>query len=295
MALEAAVETLAEMLRVDGVVTDTHKKLQQQHVLALAGTAQLHSQYHSLLELGKSHAGHLKPMLTVVNLLGMESTHLEDPGTLDAAQGIVKHVKELGERLQKQHRGVEFRLVLDSALQILADSSPIRKLLVHCDLNKCRSIISAFITNAFKFIPAHQKEARNGVVEVEVSLATPEGQVTTEQLEQVYKGGCIPLHFSIRYNGAGIPDKQVSTVFEAGRQLRHGELQSGGGSGFGLWLAKHYAHAVGGTVTVTSTLHQGSEFSFYIMLNLAEQDSNTNRNPNPIQNLDLILALTVTA
>ena len=285
MALEAACETLAEMLPVDGVVTEAaYTKLQQEHISALAGTAQLHRQYQSLLELGKSHAGHLKATLTEVNILGTDSTQLQDPAALDAAQGILIHIKELGERLHKQHRGVKFNIVVDSTLQMLAESSPIRKLLVHCDLSKCRSIIGAFITNAFKFIPAHKKEAGTGVVEVEVMLATPDSQVTTEQLELVHKGGCIPLRFSIKDNGAGIPEDQMATIFEPGGQLRRGELQGGGGSGFGLWLAKDYAHAMGGTVAVNSTLHEGSEFCFYITLNLVEQDPNPNPYPNPNPN-----------
>jgi signal transduction histidine kinase len=75
--------------------------------------------------------------------------------------------------------------------------------------------------------------------------------------------GCRPadkdLLFYVKDKGPGIPDEQLSRVFERYWQARRTSRQ---GTGLGLSIAKGFVEAHGGRIWVESKLGEGSTFSF---------------------------------
>merc|ERR1740130_1233491 len=82
--LEDARELLQQGFQ-DGIIPKAFCNEMMQHLTsAQATTNQSCTQYRAMLELGKSHAGHLKPALAEVDVLGRDSPHDEhDAATID--------------------------------------------------------------------------------------------------------------------------------------------------------------------------------------------------------------------
>lgn len=70
------------------------------------------------------------------------------------------------------------------------------------------------------------------------------------------------LRFSVRDTGIGIPADKLGTIFESFSQADQSTTRTHGGTGLGLSIARQLVAAMGGKLEVTSTLGQGSTFSF---------------------------------
>jgi two-component system phosphate regulon sensor histidine kinase PhoR len=68
----------------------------------------------------------------------------------------------------------------------------------------------------------------------------------------------------VRDNGAGIPLKAQSRVFERFYRVDEGRARSEGGTGLGLAIVKHVAELHGGTVSLKSELGEGSTFTVHL-------------------------------
>ena len=58
-------------------------------------------------------------------------------------------------------------------------------------------------------------------------------------------------------NGPGIPPSEIERIFQAFEQV----VESVGGSGLGLAISRGLAHALDGSLTVSSAVGRGSEFT----------------------------------
>ena len=60
--------------------------------------------------------------------------------------------------------------------------------------------------------------------------------------------------------GRGIPEDQLSSVFDRFGQVDVGDARRGGGTGLGLAIARELVERSGGTIAVESDLGKGSTF-----------------------------------
>ena len=67
--------------------------------------------------------------------------------------------------------------------------------------------------------------------------------------------------FAVRDTGMGIPREQLETIFEPFVQVGRTLNSSREGAGLGLAISRDLAQAMGGNITVTSEIGQGSEFT----------------------------------
>jgi len=77
------------------------------------------------------------------------------------------------------------------------------------------------------------------------------------------------LAVEVTDSGIGIPADQLDLIFEPFRQVDMSDTRRYGGTGLGLAIARNVCRLLGGTLTVTSTLGQGSCFRVVIPLPVA--------------------------
>jgi len=110
--------------------------------------------------------------------------------------------------------------------------------LVYADKNKVEQVFTNLIDNAIKF------NRESGLVVVS-SLAL---------------NGFVK--FLVKDTGSGIPEKDISRIFERFYRVDKGRSRELGGTGLGLSIVKHIVELHGGSVGVESTEGLGSEFWF---------------------------------
>jgi signal transduction histidine kinase len=114
--------------------------------------------------------------------------------------------------------------------------------LVDCDSTRTVQILTNLLSNALKYSPDDAG--------VEVTVQARDGR------------GVVAVHD----HGRGIPSDQLEQVFEKFHRVEDPMLMSTGGSGLGLYIARHLALAMDGDLSVTSTLGQGSVFTLSLRL-----------------------------
>ncbi len=110
------------------------------------------------------------------------------------------------------------------------------------DSVRLHQIILNLVSNAVKF-------TKTGTITVGVHLLEEDEASVT-------------LQFMVRDTGIGIGDDKMLSIFENFQQATSGTSRLFGGTGLGLAIVKQLVEAQGGTVHVTSTPNEGSEFCF---------------------------------
>jgi len=126
------------------------------------------------------------------------------------------------------------------------------------DISRTRQILANLIGNAIKF-------TEQGEVEVSVRLEST-SPTSSDQ---------ILLRFDIRDTGIGIPEDKLNRLFLAFSQVDSSTTRKYGGTGLGLAISKRLCELMGGTLSVTSKVGQGSTFSVTVKVgtNLPGQSS----------------------
>ena len=116
---------------------------------------------------------------------------------------------------------------VSSSLSVQADRSYLEQVLIN------------LLDNAIKYSP--------GGGRIEVSVADREGK---------------EILFSVKDNGIGIPQEDLSRIFERFYRVDKGRSQEMGGTGLGLSIVKHIVQTHGGKVWAESRPGKGSTFYF---------------------------------
>jgi two-component system sensor histidine kinase BaeS len=98
---------------------------------------------------------------------------------------------------------------------------------------------------------------------------SPEGGEITIRIAREEHGDPATAILSVEDRGVGIPQADLSLIFE--RFRRAGNVESFAGSGIGLAGAKRIVELHGGTIAVTSTEGQGSTFTVRLPIAMAEE------------------------
>ncbi len=110
------------------------------------------------------------------------------------------------------------------------------------DEDALRRVVENLASNAAKYSPPHTP--------IDVTLARTEHGVSLR----------------VRNEGIPIPEDQLQTIFEPFERAHTGTLSGAEGWGLGLPLVRGFVEAHGGTVTVTSTLAEGTCFAVSLPL-----------------------------
>jgi signal transduction histidine kinase/CheY-like chemotaxis protein len=131
-------------------------------------------------------------------------------------------------------------------LEIILDVTDVTHQMVIGDPGRLRQIITNLVGNAIKFTLA--------------------GEIIVKALTTLNETGDITLNVTVIDTGIGIPTDKCSILFDAFTQVDVSTTREYGGTGLGLSIVKQLCQLMGGGITVSSILGQGSEFSFKIQL-----------------------------
>lgn len=140
--------------------------------------------------------------------------------------------------------------IKDKGISIQFDTE-IEEKIIACDIDKIERIILNLLSNAVKFT-----DNGGGIY---VSIFDRETSVV----------------ISIRDTGIGIPGDKTDQIFERFRQVDQSTTRNNEGSGIGLSLVKSLVNMHHGTISVKSTLGEGSEFFIDLPANAIPEDSDT--------------------
>jgi signal transduction histidine kinase/CheY-like chemotaxis protein len=144
---------------------------------------------------------------------------------------IITEMNDLG-RMLAQKTGSVFRVEEANDLG-----------LVRADGMRLRQILTNLVGNACKF-------TEKGQIVLTVSAADWSGRPA--------------VRFEVRDNGIGMAAEQVERLFQPFSQADSSSRRKYGGTGLGLSVSRQFARMMGGDVTATSTLGEGSAFTLYL-------------------------------
>jgi PAS domain S-box-containing protein len=150
-----------------------------------------------------------------------------------------------------------FRLKsISKGIQLQFEFPPTLPRHVKTDEAKLRQILQNLLGNALKF-------TQTGRITLQVNPEVPD---TGDQL--------LLLNFMVRDTGVGIAAQELPSIFAAFVQTQAGR-NSQTGTGLGLSISRKFVELMGGEITVQSELGVGTQFNFYIQVEiLPEQESN---------------------
>ena len=121
------------------------------------------------------------------------------------------------------------------------------------DVTRLRQILLNLLSNAVKFTE------RGEVVVSVTGRRVDDGAAWWE------------LVFSVRDTGIGIPRNRLDRLFQSFSQVDASTTRRYGGTGLGLAISKRLTDMMGGTMSVTSEVGQGTEFGFTIRTTVSEE------------------------
>jgi PAS domain S-box-containing protein len=130
----------------------------------------------------------------------------------------------------------------EKRLELICHAAPDVPAMLRGDPTRLRQILNNLVGNALKF--------------------TDSGEIVIlARLEEQDESGVL-LRFTVRDTGIGIPEDKLDMLFDKFSQVDASVTRRFGGTGLGLAISRQLAGLMGGSVGVTSTPGQGSEFWF---------------------------------
>jgi signal transduction histidine kinase/DNA-binding response OmpR family regulator/HAMP domain-containing protein len=177
----------------------------------------------------------------ILDLSKVESGTMQVDATDCALAGVRDYV-ERAFRHVAVDKGLRFEVTLDPALPASFTT----------DARRLQQILRNLFSNAFKF-------TEHGTVALRIAPASRGW--TRESLS----GGPV-IAFAVSDTGIGIPSEKQQVIFEAFQQADGTTARRYGGTGLGLSITRELARLLGGEVTVTSGVGEGSTFTLYLPL-----------------------------
>ena len=98
------------------------------------------------------------------------------------------------------------------------------------------------------------------------------------------------LVLSVTDNGVGISEEHMARIFEPFVQVDGSMTRKAGGAGLGLSICRCLAELMGGQISATSALGQGSTFSVTVPVTKPDQQEPVHPKPAQLQNLHVLIA-----
>jgi len=214
-------------------------------VLELLGKTDLNAGQHDMVAMIQESAdGLLRILSDILDISKIESGQLEieqvEFNLRETLDNVVKSLTPISEQSDVE---LELQFV-DASTYVIGDPLLIRQILTN------------LIGNAIKFSAPHHGRSVQGRVSVSAHN-TPDGMT----------------RFTVQDNGIVISEEVVGSLFQRFVQAEQSTTRRYGGSGLGLAIVNEMPGLMGGAISVTSTLDQGSEFIVDLPLTSIEAPS----------------------
>lgn len=169
-------------------------------------------------------------------------------------------------------------------LQLQLEIAPDLPRHIITDQNKLRQVIINFLSNAIKFtekgtITLKVTNCKSEITDREESCGLSQDYLLPSTSSPLPLPSSL-LRFEVSDTGVGIPPSEINTIFDAFTQSQAGKM-SPEGTGLGLTISRKFVQLMGGDIKVSSTLGEGSTFSFeipaYIVLTSEVEPTQTHR------------------
>ncbi len=182
-----------------------------------------------------------------------------DYSKIEAGKLIIEHIDFSLNDLLVNLADLFKKQTADKGLELIVPSlSGIPTALVGDSLRLGQVLVN-LVSNAFKFTSA-------GSIAIKVACL----QQTDDELT---------LQFSVHDTGIGIEEEKIPLLWNSFTQADGGTTRRYGGSGLGLTICKQLVELMGGEIWATSTLGEGSTFTFTIKLGLQTRHGSGALNP----------------
>lgn len=202
-------------------------------MLDLLSSSELNDIQYKRTKLAKSSA---ESLLTLIN-------DILDYSKIGAGKMAIEAIEFDVIRLISDYVETVAWLAALNQTEITLDVAGIDQSLIISDPGRLQQIITNVVGNAIKF-------TKNGKILIRASIVrSPEGLL---------------LSCDIQDTGIGIPENKIPTLFDSFSQVDASTTRRFGGTGLGLTIVKQLCELMGGEISVTSELGEGSTFSFNI-------------------------------
>ena len=133
-------------------------------------------------------------------------------------------------------KGLEITLNIDTKVPMALVGDPLR----------IQQVLTNLVGNSIKF-------TERGNIDISIELRSQKDDV-------------VELQFMVRDTGIGISERQQAQLFQAFSQADASISRRYGGTGLGLVITQKLVSQMGGEISLTSRLHQGSTFWFTLRL-----------------------------
>lgn len=118
---------------------------------------------------------------------------------------------------------------------------------------------------------------------------TERGNIDVSVEMRAQSGDNIDLQFMVKDTGIGISERQQAQLFQAFSQADASISRRYGGTGLGLVITQKLVSQMGGEISLTSRLHQGSTFWFTLRLHSTQMPMTESREEERLQGKELLL------
>ena len=161
-------------------------------------------------------------------------------------------------------------IAVEKGISLLLDISQLTEHKVFADAYRVKQIINNLLSNATKF--------------------THDGHIIVTPVTRVLDGNVI-LTCSVEDTGIGIPEARQAQMFTAFEQATINTSHTYGGTGLGLSICRQLCQLMNGNIQLTSTLGEGSKFTFEVALSKSQEDSDKFETGELLKGLKIALLL----
>jgi two-component system sensor histidine kinase/response regulator len=184
-------------------------------------------------------------------------------------------------KMSLEHRSFDVRRAVDQVAELLApEAGPkgiqlvvrVKHSVPRCligDEVRIRQVLINLVGNAIKF--------------------THDGHVLINIVYRPEAKDGLKLAIAVEDTGIGIPDDKLALIFGAYDQADAFTAIQYGGTGLGLAISKKLCELMGGCITVTSTVGEGSRFTMHLPLGIDSENAEMPEPPDSLSNLSAVV------
>ncbi|MDP5169040.1 MAG: ATP-binding protein [Bacteroidia bacterium] len=194
---------------------------------------------------------------------------------LNILNDILDYSRVEAGKLELEIRSMDLKELLEEVMALFGNSASEKGVLleyklsetvprsIQSDPTRLRQILVNLVSNALKF-------TSSGFIRIYVELRN-------DQVLPQKPGDQFELRFLVKDTGIGIPVDKLETIFDSFQQVDNSVSRRFGGVGLGLAISRRLTELMKGGITVSSDPGEGSQFEFFITVEVdSARDSSSN-------------------